>query len=116
MGTSPRTRGKQLYFQGKSKCERNIPAHAGKTGRVWGDGSTDGEHPRARGENAEELRLEEERMGTSPRTRGKLRLWREERRKKRNIPAHAGKTPSSILEAVNREEHPRARGENVHSP
>ena len=30
-GTSPRTRGKQVFHRGTTHCERNIPAHAGKT-------------------------------------------------------------------------------------
>ena len=70
------------------------------------------EHPRARGENHLPPTRRRRWRGTSPRTRGK-------RGKKggflaagRNIPAHAGKTPTLVFPATLGEEHPRARGEN----
>ena len=50
--------------------------------------------------------------GTSPRTRGKLGVDRKIRSKRRNIPAHAGKTVSSAPKSAWKREHPRARGEN----
>ena len=72
-GTSPRTRGKRM-----SSPSRICPAL---------------EHPRARGEN-----LVQERMENNP---------------YRNIPAHAGKTDATGAGTAHRTEHPRARGENL---
>ena len=91
-GTSPRTRGKQ-GAGGASPCGAgNIPAHAGKTNAVTGERASTKEHPRARGENARPRRGDDKRGGTSPRTRGKHRPVPPGARRKRNIPAHAGKT------------------------
>ena len=111
-GTSPRTRGKLLSAGRKAQKGRNIPAHAGKTSFVNSAPNWLTEHPRARGENHLPPTRRRRWRGTSPRTRGK-------RGKKggflaagRNIPAHAGKTPTLVFPATLGEEHPRARGEN----
>ena len=72
MGTSPRTRGKPLFQCGSKKCRGNIPAHAGKTSAAADQASQNSEHPRARGENEYEFNDGSHRLGTSPRTRGKL--------------------------------------------
>ena len=55
--------------------------------------------------------------GTSPRTRGKHQQQPTKHPKTRNIPAHAGKTSTSLTTARIVWEHPRARGENsiIHS-
>ena len=50
-GTSPRTRGKRDPHQRTARTHGNIPAHAGKTYDVLGNGPDKPEHPRARGEN-----------------------------------------------------------------
>ena len=112
-GTSPRTRGKQLNVPNITPSRRNIPAHAGKTLQLRPRGERAAEHPRARGENVSIAEPFSRGNGTSPRTRGKpstvpMRNWR-----RRNIPAHAGKTgyDGSIIHSA--EEHPRARGENL---
>ena len=71
------------------------------------------EHPRARGENIQGKAESIVTAGTSPRTRGKRRnsgFWPWPCR---NIPAHAGKTLSSLKDKVTSTEHPRARGENM---
>ena len=72
------------------------------------------EHPRARGENF----LDESKIaiivGTSPRTRGKHKIFRVKFAHVRNIPAHAGKTPKGRKCRLTDEEHPRARGENTY--
>ena len=93
--------------------DRNIPAHAGKTGIVAPNRVTKPEHPRARGENSSVylaiLRL----SGTSPRTRGKREWGKTLLNHTGNIPAHAGKTTLAPQPATKWQEHPRARGENV---
>ena len=71
-----------------------------------------GEHPRARGENHLGPAASDEVAGTSPRTRGKRAWWLLVLLGRRNIPAHAGKTPLHTPRAVIVPEHPRARGEN----
>ena len=91
-GTSPRTRGKhsrQLWWKhhpgnipahaGKTTAvvccppprTGNIPAHAGKTHTCYVPTGSASEHPRARGENARARPGRVQRVGTSPRTRGK---------------------------------------------
>ena len=50
--------------------------------------------------------------GTSPRTRGKPPVAGAPGHKRRNIPAHAGKTPGPPTMRRHHQEHPRARGEN----
>ena len=50
--------------------------------------------------------------GTSPRTRGKLTSAELKGPKAGNIPAHAGKTARFQHVCDEKQEHPRARGEN----
>ena len=52
-------------------------------------------------------------MGSSPLTRGKPLRVREARKHQGLIPAHAGKTPSSLARSVTSRAHPRSRGENA---
>ena len=70
------------------------------------------EHPRARGENNSMVVDGDKIKGTSPRTRGKHLGGEDSAGAGGNIPAHAGKTSMTSINAGNREEHPRARGEN----
>ena len=74
------------------KVDRNIPAYAGKTGRLGG-----GRHGVS---------------GTSPRMRGKRCCYRRGLGGVRNIPAYAGKTTPKNPMAVAPMEHPRVCGEN----
>ena len=112
-GTSPRTRGKQPELIVDEIVSRNIPAHAGKTRHqpFWPVLSS--EHPRARGENDAEGGAGFAVLVTSPRTRGKLRALSSGLGGTGNIPAHAGKTAATPIPPRYREEHPRARGENL---
>ena len=91
-GTSPRMRGKPLLESHFAKINRNIPAHAGKTGSSSQPPATGAEHPRACGENFENLARLYHIIGTSPRMRGKPRFSGSQGKGVRNIPAHAGKT------------------------
>ena len=112
MGTSPRTRGKHGDGFPNQAERRNIPAHAGKTPGTRRPGPGRGEHPRARGENINRSMSYSCYLGTSPRTRGKLRLIHDEPIGRGNIPAHAGKTRLGGQFGARQKEHPRARGEN----
>ena len=110
-GTSPRMRGKHHILAAPGFCRRNIPAHAGKTRYHRPNRRLDPEHPRACGENAHPTKCRCDRGGTSPRMRGKLPQPQQSRARRRNIPAHAGKTPESPP-PPRAPEHPRACGEN----
>ena len=113
IGTSPRTRGKLEVCHFFGMEVRNIPAHAGKTAAETFLATGTEEHPRARGENLGFEFPKSVVVGTSPRTRGKprRRSWLHHRR--RNIPAHAGKTGAVPCVFERTWEHPRARGENI---
>ena len=111
-GTSPRTRGKPFVTVDGVPRNRNIPAHAGKTGCTILARMLCGEHPRARGENPHSLSMRGTTCGTSPRTRGKRSAAGIGGAGNRNIPAHAGKTEMRFYRREDDREHPRARGEN----
>ena len=113
VGTSPRTRGKPRPQRRNNIHRRNIPAHAGKTFLSVFLTIYYQEHPRARGENVTIEALEYLDVGTSPRTRGKRHRTIFTTANNRNIPAHAGKTPSLSSGDQFLPEHPRARGENL---
>ena len=115
-GTSPRTRGKQLNVPNITPSRRNIPAHAGKTLQLRPRGERAAEHPRARGENVSIAEPFSRGNGTSPRTRGKQKSVIHSNADLRNIPAHAGKTPTFDYPHGRTSEHPRARGENIERP
>ena len=92
MGSSPLTRGKQAAVPDGCAEHGLIPAHAGKTGCRPRFRNRAGAHPRSRGENLaagiEDAGFE----GSSPLTRGKLRVRRADGVRRGLIPAHAGKT------------------------
>ena len=111
-GTSPLTRGKPERGDPRLVLERNIPAHAGKTTEHAEAKESSEEHPRSRGENYIPFFEGEGALGTSPLTRGKPLIDDVPLNQIRNIPAHAGKTPSLASMADIRPEHPRSRGEN----
>ena len=70
------------------------------------------EHPRSRGENLGAASSADIHHGTSPLTRGKRNRERRGWGLRRNIPAHAGKTPPHPTRRTWPWEHPRSRGEN----
>ena len=69
-------------------------------------------HPRSRGENPRTAASAGYCAGSSPLTRGKLRLATHAQVPPGLIPAHAGKTSRSCSRAARRGAHPRSRGEN----
>ena len=112
-GTSPRARGKPLAGLLIFLVCGNIPACAGKTSGLSNSKLKRTEHPRVRGENMSISYEATEKLGTSPRARGKLGGLALFVTVTRNIPACAGKTLLDGHAAPDGTEHPRVRGENV---
>ena len=71
VGSSPLTRGKPYGGTALRDEAGLIPAHAGKTPRVWSQSSGRGAHPRSRGENSPLTVGVADSCGSSPLTRGK---------------------------------------------
>ena len=111
-GSSPLTRGKPGHRERGSDENRLIPAHAGKTPCVSRPALGGLAHPRSRGENGTVPDSAIITGGSSPLTRGKPPMTRSRRRRRRLIPAHAGKTRPPTAAACPLEAHPRSRGEN----
>ena len=111
-GSSPRVRGKLMSFHLSPSKRRLIPARAGKTRVDDEEAGAWTAHPRACGENAHAIHTLKARDGSSPRVRGKPRPASRGGRRKRLIPARAGKTPRSTTISCPAAAHPRACGEN----
>ena len=91
-GSSPLTRGKQTIYTPDELAEGLIPAHAGKTDGDVMMCAIVGAHPRSRGENTPDTQGSATLAGSSPLTRGKRRRPHAHPKRRRLIPAHAGKT------------------------
>ena len=89
-----------------------IPAHAGKTPERVPVAMPARAHPRSRGENNSLRVVPVVGVGSSPLTRGKHKVRIFEQLRLRLIPAHAGKTRSSLARSDQPWAHPRSRGEN----
>ena len=74
-----------------------------------------GDHPRSRGENGRDGRVKLAYAGSPPLARGKRPLRIRRRLRVRITPARAGKTTAEYLLLPILRDHPRSRGENVHS-
>ena len=94
-GSSPLTRGKHPDVRAGRRRSGLIPAHAGKTVCVRARSAIVRAHPRSRGENTTVGTMPGAGPGSSPLTRGKLRVFPPVGRVCGLIPAHAGKTPES---------------------
>ena len=92
-GSSPLTRGKRPGTRGSWAALRLIPAHAGKTALSGASMRSPRAHPRSPGENLPAPSVDVAVSGSSPLTRGKQIIHPQDRRERRLIPAHAGKTP-----------------------
>ena len=112
MGSSPRVRGKLGARRAAVMSTRLIPARAGKTGWALTMNRATSAHPRACGENGEQVRLGHHDQGSSPRVRGKLKPWMIRSRAWGLIPARAGKTAWTMAAPRAAAAHPRACGEN----
>ena len=91
-GSSPLTRGKLKAQMHEVADQRLIPAHAGKTSHARAGGLVVQAHPRSRGENSIPFITRIGSGGSSPLTRGKHQGHPARERRRRLIPAHAGKT------------------------
>ena len=110
LGSSPRMRGSH-YYQSLWRDEDGIiPAHAGLTILHHPDSVLLWDHPRACGAHRETYEETAQSMGSSPRMRGSLLLFYDNRISIRIIPAHAGLTCCSNHRAGFRRDHPRACG------
>ena len=89
-----------------------IPAHAGKTACRPGRSRAEAAHPRSRGENRAHCLGAAFGYGSSPLTRGKPGVGPAAIVVIRLIPAHAGKTCTSLASITVLTAHPRSRGEN----
>ena len=92
---------------------RLIPAHAGKTDKLYQRDDQARAHPRSRGENREQVTNHHGTNGSSPLTRGKPTPGVDRGGTNRLIPAHAGKTHTYYDGGHAYEAHPRSRGENT---
>ena len=111
-GSSPHTRGAHVVILWVEVGERIIPAYAGstKTGRPGERRRRD--HPRIRGEHADQVAKTKFGRGSSPHTRGARSSRSPGLTAKRIIPAYAGSTRGSCRQEVPRWDHPRIRGEH----
>ena len=112
MGSSPLTRGKLVASVLGDPVSGLIPAHAGKTSIPFITRIGSGAHPRSRGENLGLLVLDVAAVGSSPLTRGKPERSTRQTPSHGLIPAHAGKTTTSMRSPKTSRAHPRSRGEN----
>ena len=112
-GSSPRVRGKPAVGGDSTNAYRLIPARAGKTRHphVWVMAGA--AHPRACGENHRVPEVDQRRLGSSPRVRGKRPPGGPCVPRARLIPARAGKTPPRTGPGCGSRAHPRACGENT---
>ena len=94
-GSSPLTRGKPVDAWLPGGGAGLIPTHAGKTGLITRSRWLSRAHPHSRGENCDLCGVSVGGGGSSPLTRGKLRITRPGEPSERLIPTHAGKTRSA---------------------
>ena len=114
-GSSPRVRGKRSRGRGRRWSRRLIPACAGKTVGGKKKGRREAAHPRVCGENLGDLIDRAATVGSSPRVRGKQHPAGAGRRRRRLIPACAGKTGEHVHWCNSKGAHPRVCGENVNA-
>ena len=95
-GSSPHTRGAPCSRATPSTIRGIIPAYAGSTLVVAGDGVFRLDHPRIRGEHQLALIKPGDLVGSSPHTRGAHAVGRQWRPASGIIPAYAGSTQAGI--------------------
>ena len=110
--TSPHTRGELVSRKILVIRLRNIPAYAGRTENVTLPAPYSRKHPRIRGENTRRRFKRTLAIETSPHTRGEPKRLLIKFKKRRNIPAYAGRTIMILKVFSVFEKHPRIRGEN----
>ena len=111
-GSSPLTRGKPDQRRGHALGVGLIPTHAGKTHPRRATKRAQRAHPHSRGENTYKRTGSTLSPGSSPLTRGKLRVGLCRARELGLIPTHAGKTGADRRRRPPARAHPHSRGEN----
>ena len=112
VGSSPRGRGKPRRDRDARRLRGLIPARAGKTTSGNTRPHARRAHPRAGGENHENVGDGKVVGGSSPRGRGKRLAVVIQEQRQGLIPARAGKTCKRGAERSAERAHPRAGGEN----
>ena len=112
-GSSPLTRGARRVPQFRLLTQRIIPAHAGSTNAACVRFRSCADHPRSRGEHGVSSLPGATFPGSSPLTRGALRVTVSGRNPTGIIPAHAGSTASGSRVGTRGRDHPRSRGEHA---
>ena len=110
--TPPLTRGRPVGSKKKQAAWGNTPAHAGKTRSIAPECFFEGKHPRSRGEDAQKSTRFDTTRETPPLTRGRLLRTSIRTGRRRNTPAHAGKTEVEVPCGRCIGKHPRSRGED----
>ena len=109
-GSSPLTRGRRGLRGRESWLLRIIPAYAGSTCVENLSFAPGQDHPRLRGVDTTTNHPEEDDMGSSPLTRGRLASSGQLNKRVGIIPAYAGSTTQEALETLLAADHPRLRG------
>ena len=112
-GSPPRVRGKRGHKAFVQVIPRITPACAGKTVYRVDIHTCKRDHPRVCGENEDNYKGFNYRLGSPPRVRGKLKLLLLLKRFRRITPACAGKTEAVRKAEPSIQDHPRVCGENV---
>ena len=112
-GSSPHTRGARGQLAGRANDGRIIPAYAGSTNAGRERRRPGRDHPRIRGEHLPQSAMMTYLTGSSPHTRGALRLQMTEFLRMRIIPAYAGSTQARSASPWRWRDHPRIRGEHM---
>ena len=111
-GSSPHTRGAQRMPGSGFALAGIIPAYAGSTPAPTPSAAGAGDHPRIRGEHADQVAKTRFGRGSSPHTRGARRRQRRKRGAVGIIPAYAGSTNPKQVRTNLSQDHPRIRGEH----
>ena len=112
VGSSPHTRGALFASVKSGRPSGIIPAYAGSTINVHGNGEVRRDHPRIRGEHQQEHQKIRRQVGSSPHTRGARSSCLRLSCCRRIIPAYAGSTSYPTRGRWSRWDHPRIRGEH----
>ena len=111
-GSPPHARGRHHHHQAPQGVPGITPACAGKTPPRTPPPSTDGDHPRMRGEDIAELLMASSVAGSPPHARGRLGGGLFTGSHAGITPACAGKTCPGLTGRSNSSDHPRMRGED----
>ena len=115
MGSPPLTRGIRITIITSINNDRITPAYAGNTIRSFRNTSQDGDHPRLRGEYGSRSSRPRRMEGSPPLTRGIHGPERVFAKICGITPAYAGNTPERLRSFHGHRDHPRLRGEYIHT-